>query len=80
MTPTKLDQFPSQPGRTSYDWDLLLDGSPWQLVAGQDFNGKANTFAVNARYQATKRGGKTRIRHFRNETPERLVIQFLPNN
>jgi hypothetical protein len=76
--PTKLNEFPSQPGRTEYDWDSLLDGSTWQLVAGQDFNGKATTFATNARHQAVRHGGKVRMRHFRDETPERLVLQFLP--
>lgn len=76
--PTRLDDFPAPTGRTEYDWSTLLDGSPWQLIAGEDFNGKATTFATNARHQATKRGGKARIRHYRHESPERLVLQFTP--
>jgi hypothetical protein len=79
MAPTKLDEFPSAPGQGRYDWNQLLDGSPWELVAGTDFNGKATTFATNARTQASKRGGRVRLRHFRDSNPERLVIQFLRN-
>jgi hypothetical protein len=77
--PTKLDEFPAAPGHGQYDWDALLDGSPWELVAGRDFQGKATTFATNARHQAVKRGGRVRMRHFRNEEPERLVLQYLPD-
>ncbi len=77
MTPTRLTEFPSAPGQGRYDWAELLDGSPWELVAGRDFNGKATTFASNARHQASKRGGRVRMRHFRAEEPERLVLQFL---
>lgn len=79
MTPTRLEEFPSAPGQGRYNWDELLDGSAWELVAGRDFNGKANTFATNARHQATKRGGRVRFRHFRQEEPERLVLQFMAN-
>jgi len=79
MTPTRLDQFPTAPGQGHYNWDQLLDGSAWELIAGRDFNGKATTFSSNARNQASKRGGRARFRHFREEQPERLVLQFLPN-
>ena len=75
--PTKLTEFPSAPGQGQYDWNALLDGSAWELISGQDFNGKASTFATNARHQGSKRGGRVRIRHFRDATPERLVLQFL---
>jgi len=79
MTPTRLTEFPGSPGQGRYNWDELLDGSPWELVAGTDFNGKPATFATNARHQAMKRGGRARLRHFREEDPERLVLQFIPN-
>jgi hypothetical protein len=75
--PRKLDEFPQAPGQGRYDWDQLLDGSPWELVAGADFEGKPNTFASNARLQATKRGGRVRIRHFADAEPPRLALQFL---
>lgn len=76
MTPRRLEEFPST-GQQRYDWEELLDGSPWELVAGVDFGGKPNTFASNARQQGNKRGGRVRVRHFQKEEPERLVIQFL---
>jgi hypothetical protein len=75
--PRRLEQFPSAPGQGRYDWDQLLDGSPWELTADEDFSGKATTFASNARLQATKKGGRARVRHFRDAEPERLVLQFL---
>jgi hypothetical protein len=75
--PTKLDSFPAAPGQGRYDWNQLLDGSPWELVAGNDFNGKPTTFATNARQQGIKRGGRVRVRHFQKEEPQRVVIQFL---
>jgi hypothetical protein len=78
--PTKLNEFPAAAGQGRYDWDSLLDGSPWELIAERDFNGKANTFATNARHQASKRGGRVRMRHFRDEQPERLVLQFQPGD
>lgn len=71
--PTRLDDFPAAQGQGRYDWDALLDGSSWELIAGTDFRGKATTFATNARHQALKRGGKVRLRHFRGE---RIVLQF----
>jgi len=77
--PTRLNEFPSAPGQGRYDWNQLLDGSPWELVAGRDFGGKPTTFATNARMQALKRGGRVRVRHFSDENPERLVLQFLSN-
>ncbi len=52
MTPRRLEEFPST-GQQRYDWEELLDGSPWELVAGVDFGGKPNTFASNARQQGT---------------------------
>lgn len=79
MAPTRLTEFPSVSGQSRYNWDEMLDGSAWELIAGQDYRGKATTFATNARNQANKRGGRVRLRHFRHETPERLVVQFLPN-
>lgn len=79
MAPTKLNEFPSAPGQGRYDWNELLDGSVWELVHGTDFQGKSNTFASNARNQAGKRNGRVRIRHLREEQPERLVLQFLGN-
>ena len=31
MAPTRLNEFPSAPGQGRYDWNTLLDGSPWEL-------------------------------------------------
>jgi hypothetical protein len=74
---TKLDSFPAAAGQQRYDWEKLLDGSPWELIAGVDFGGKPTTFASNARQQGGKRGGRVRVRHFQKEEPQRLVIQFV---
>ncbi len=74
---TKLSKFPVAPGQGRHDWDQLLDGSPWELFAGADFSGELTTFASKVRLQATKRGGRVRIRRFTGTKTERLVLQFL---
>jgi hypothetical protein len=77
MSPQKLNQFPQARGQSRYNWDQLLDGAPWELVAGSDFTGKPETFLANARNQAGRRGGRLRTRHFAKEHPGRVVIQFI---
>ena len=64
------------PGRSMYPWDELLDGSPWELVAGEDFASKPKTFIQNARLQARRRGGSVRTRLFENGSRASVVIQF----
>jgi hypothetical protein len=45
--PRKLEQFPAA-ATSRYPWDDLLDGSPWELVSGEDFTSKASTFMARA--------------------------------
>jgi hypothetical protein len=71
--PTKLETFPKLPSQARHDWDLLLDGSIWELKRGEDFDGKPKTFIANARLQARKRGGGVRTRLLEGET---VVLQF----
>ena len=45
-------------GRASKPWDEWLDGQPRQFKRGEDFNGKAMTFAARLRNKAKERGKK----------------------
>lgn len=76
--PRKLERFPALPSQARYPWDELLDGDPWELVAGIDFTSKPATFLGNARYQARRRGGNVRTRRFENGDRTSIVIQFRP--
>ena len=71
-----LDRFPA-PATSRYPWDELLDGNPWELIAGVDFMSKPNTFVSNARTQAKRRGGSVRTRLFENGTSTTIVLQFM---
>lgn len=53
----RLERLPRPPGgrQTKYPWDLWLDGTPWQLLHGEDFTCTRDTFRQNARYQAKSR-------------------------
>ena len=56
-TASSRKSAPPTPSIHQVNGTACSTGSPWELLAGQDFNGKATTFATNARHQATKRGG-----------------------
>jgi len=75
--PRKLEQFPSA-ATSRYPWDQLLDGDPWELIAGEDFTSKPTTVIANARTQARRRGGSVRTRLFENGHRTSVVIQFTP--
>jgi hypothetical protein len=72
----KLEDFPSRPSTARYPWDEWLDGSPWELVRGDDFQAKPTTFRANAQTQAKKRGGRVRSRAIDVDGREAVVIQF----
>ena len=74
--PRKLDSFPEQPQRR-YDWNTLLDGQPWELMKGEDFDSKPSTIRANAQLQARKRGGRVRTRHLKDNGRESVVLQFV---
>src|SRR5262245_33079587 len=74
--PRKLERFPAA-AASRYAWDELLDGDPWELVAGEDFTSKPTTLIANARMQAKRRGGVVRTRLLDNGDRPSVVIQFI---
>jgi hypothetical protein len=72
----RLDRFPA-PATSRYPWDELLDGSPWELVRGEDFESTPTTFIANARSQAKRRGGTVRSRRLDEDDRNVVVIQFM---
>jgi hypothetical protein len=73
--PRKLEQFPAAAG-SRYPWDQLLDGSPWELVKGEDFQSRPQTLIGSARAQARRRGGSVRTRLFVESDRTVVVLQF----
>ena len=59
-----------------YPWDEWLDGSPWALKQGEDFDAKRATVISNARIQAEKRGGTVRSRMLDEGDTTVVVIQY----
>lgn len=72
----RLEQFP--PAASSrYPWSEILDGSPWELVQGEDFDAKPSTFIANARAQAKRRGGNLRTRMLTEGDRTSIVLQYV---
>jgi hypothetical protein len=78
----RVERFPDLPSTSRYPWNEWLDGSVWELVAGQDFKGKTSGFRSVAITHAKKRNGMVRTRVLRARDagePDRLYLQFTPN-
>jgi hypothetical protein len=76
----KVDEFPDAPSQARYPWDEWLDGDVWELIAGEDFNGKPESLRSVADVQARKRGGRIQARLIRSrETgqPDRIYLRFV---
>ncbi len=77
----QLDEFPEhlhyRPQNTSrFPWDEWLDGSVWELLAGEDYTVKTRSFRSNAQSVARKRQG--RLRSALLPEGKGLVIQYIP--
>jgi len=73
----RVQEFPALPSQSKYPWDEWLDGSVWEFIVGEDFNGRPETFRSMAKTHAKKRGGRVRSRMLRTEgQPDRLYLQF----
>jgi hypothetical protein len=71
----RLDTFPAA-AAARYPWDQWLDGSPWALKQGEDFDAKPATVRSNARIQAEKRGGTVRTCLLDEGGTPVVVIQY----
>jgi hypothetical protein len=69
----RLDAFPGGP---PHDWDKWLDGSPWLLRRGEDFEIGVASMRAAASRAARGRGLKIRTRLVRDDDGvEGLIIQ-----
>jgi len=73
----RLSTFPAT-AVAVYPWDQWLDGSPWALKQGEDFNAKPATMVSSARIQAERRGGTVRTRLLDEGGTKVVVIQYRP--
>jgi hypothetical protein len=71
-----IDNFPATATQSRYPWDEWLDGRVWELVAGEDFTSKPETFRQNAAIQAQRRGGKSKTRMVEDGDRHIVVLQM----
>lgn len=57
---TRLQEFPTE-GRGRYDWDKWLDGSVWQLKAGEDYRTTDGSMRGYIYKMAAHRGKSVRV-------------------
>ena len=62
-------------GRVGHPWDKWLDGSPWRLRRGDDFEATVKNFQAAAARAASARGKSIRTRA---ESDSTVVIQAVP--
>ena len=70
-----LDVWPSA-ATAVYPWADILDGGIHQLIAGEDFTAKPQTFISIARSQAKRKGGRIRTRTLTEGDQVGVVIQY----
>jgi len=71
----KLEKFPDR-GKARYPWSEWLDGDPWELTKGEDFQCKPSTLRANAQTQAKKRNGRVRTAQATENGRQTVVLQF----
>ncbi len=72
----KFEFTSSRVGQSTYDWGAWLDGSPWKLTEGDDFNCKVQTLLTLARSQAKRRGMVVKAQPV--DEGKAVVIQAVP--
>lgn len=72
-----LNAFPQQAkhSREQYPWDEWLDGQIRQLIAGEDFWIKRQSFRARAMQKAYDRGGVVRMANM--DDGKTIVLQFV---
>jgi hypothetical protein len=71
----KLDAFPVAAQRSSYPLDEWLDGSPWRLVKGEDFDQSPTSMRSMLSTAAKARGMRLRTRRRTENGQEALLIE-----
>lgn len=72
-----LANFPEKAkhSREQYPWDQWLDGNIWQLVSGEDYWIKRQSFRARAMQKAYDRGGTVRMANM--DDGKTIVLQFI---
>jgi hypothetical protein len=63
---------------TKVDWKKLMNGQIWRLVRGLDYAMQSESMASNIYTRARREGVRVRIKTNKDQTPENLIVQFLP--
>ena len=74
--PERVDHQFGRTKRSTYNWDVLLDGDTWRLLPSRDFECKPESVVVSARREAKKRGFRLRAEVMAGDNghPEGAVI------
>ena len=64
----RLEAFPAS-ASARYPWDQWLDGSPWELVRGEDFHSKLSTLGPTPRSRRASVAATPVARQSRPKTP-----------
>ena len=75
-----LSHFPeaAKHSRENYPWDEWLDGNIRELVQGEDFWIKRQSFRARAMQKAYERGGTVRMANLGDD--KTIVLQFVKHN
>jgi hypothetical protein len=72
----KLSEFPKPVRRAKYPWDQWLDGSVWELQAGEDYDTTTASMRASASRAAKELGRDIKTQIVRGEDgSESLIIQ-----
>jgi hypothetical protein len=66
------------PGGPRYDWDNWLDGTPWLLRKGEDYDIDTDSMRAAASRAAKQRKKKVRTRVIADERGEGLALEAYP--
>lgn len=75
----RLDSFPGKgpSSQRRYPWDEWIDGSPWQIRRGDDYDVPTENMRVNLHMKASSLSRKVRTKSFKDDPGEGLIFQFL---
>lgn len=76
----RLEEFPTiiDRGDGKYPWSEWTDGSPWELVQGEDFKIKVSSMRQTAAKLAERRGLNLKTATRNVDGKRTLVVQFTP--
>ena len=70
----ELDEFPKATRRSKYKWDQWLNGKPWLLRQGEDFQTSSESFRAVASRAAAAEGKRLRTRLTSDDDGTKAIV------